>query len=194
MSTDSADHGDRATLLWLPVGAGGHVVVHTSAWWERWRAAVERRPPAPLFHAALEFRLDGVPSVMEMAPAWGVGSGDQGVLATGPVGLAWLGRSRFFRYEIRCWAHGVIPDREWAVGDPIDLTGDAETIAGMLASVGSAPTLTWGQTVPDTGDMWNSNSLVSWVLATAGLPTRHEPPNGGRAPGWAAGEHVARRA
>ncbi|WP_062133919.1 hypothetical protein [Demequina aestuarii] len=192
MSTDRTQDGDHATLLWLPVGAGGHVVIHTSAWWERWRAAVEHRPPAPLFHAALEVRLAGVPSAIEMAPAWGAGSGGPGVRATGPVGLAWLGRSRFFRYEIRCGDHGIIPDRAWAMGAPVILTHEAEIIESMLLAVGSAPPLTWGRKVGDTGDMWNSNSLVSWTLGTAGLRTDYEPPMGGRAPGWAAGEHLAR--
>ncbi|MFW2514238.1 hypothetical protein ACNI3K_10720 [Demequina sp. SO4-13] len=192
MSTDDAAERDRATLLWLPVGADGHVVIHTSAWWERWRAAVERRSPAPLFHAAMELRLAGVPAVIEMAPAWGAGSGDRGVLATGPVGLGWLGRSRFFRYEVRCWAYGAIPDRAWAVGEPIVLTSDAGTITRMLTSVGSVPTLTWGRPVPGAGDMWNSNSLISWVIGSAGLRTDREPPDGGRAPGWAAGAHLVR--
>jgi hypothetical protein len=42
--------------------------------------------------------------------------------------------------------------------------------------------------------MWNSNSLVSWVLARSGLPVDSlAPPPGGRAPGWNAGLVVARR-
>lgn len=46
----------------------------------------------------------------------------------------------------------------------------------------------------DTGDMWNSNSVVSWVLTCAGLlDAAGEPPPGGRAPGWQAGVVVARR-
>jgi hypothetical protein len=40
--------------------------------------------------------------------------------------------------------------------------------------------------------MWNSNSVVAWLLATAGLPAeRLHPPPHGRAPGWAAGLEVA---
>jgi hypothetical protein len=45
------------------------------------------------------------------------------------------------------------------------------------------------------GEMWNSNSLISWLLVRSGHragPIR--PPAGGRAPGWSAGLTVAARA
>jgi hypothetical protein len=42
--------------------------------------------------------------------------------------------------------------------------------------------------------MWNSNSVISWLLARSGLPTNAiGPPAGGRAPGWQAGLVTARR-
>jgi hypothetical protein len=42
--------------------------------------------------------------------------------------------------------------------------------------------------------MWNSNSMIAWLIATAGLPAELlRPPPGGRAPGWDAGLEVARR-
>ena len=45
-----------------------------------------------------------------------------------------------------------------------------------------------------TGDMWNSNSLISWSLATTGLATDQlQPPPHGRAPGWDSGLIVAQR-
>ena len=41
--------------------------------------------------------------------------------------------------------------------------------------------------------MWNSNSVVSWLIAAAGLPTDDlRPPPGGRAPGWDAGLALAK--
>jgi hypothetical protein len=40
--------------------------------------------------------------------------------------------------------------------------------------------------------MWNSNSVVSWLLARSDLrPERIQAPAGGRAPGWEAGIRVA---
>jgi hypothetical protein len=42
--------------------------------------------------------------------------------------------------------------------------------------------------------MWNSNSVIAWLLARSGLPTDAiRPPAGGRAPGWQAGLVVAGR-
>jgi hypothetical protein len=42
--------------------------------------------------------------------------------------------------------------------------------------------------------MWNSNSMVAWLIATAGVPTGSlRPPDHGRAPGWDAGLRVAGR-
>jgi len=42
--------------------------------------------------------------------------------------------------------------------------------------------------------MWNSNSVVSWVLSRAGLVEgAGRPPGNGRAPGWDAGVVVAGR-
>jgi hypothetical protein len=36
--------------------------------------------------------------------------------------------------------------------------------------------------------MWNSNSVIAWLLAAAGLPAGElTPPRHGRAPGWHAG-------
>jgi hypothetical protein len=43
--------------------------------------------------------------------------------------------------------------------------------------------------------MWNSNSLIAWLVVRSGLDAeRIRPPAGGRAPGWHAGLVVARRA
>ena len=42
--------------------------------------------------------------------------------------------------------------------------------------------------------MWNSNSVVSWLIVRSGLDVDAiELPPGGRAPGWDAGIVVARR-
>jgi hypothetical protein len=42
--------------------------------------------------------------------------------------------------------------------------------------------------------MWNSNSLISWLIARSDLDVESvNPPSGGRAPGWHAGIVVAKR-
>jgi len=55
------------------------------------------------------WRTTGVTTAVEMAPVWTT-RGDRGVVSEGPVGAAFLGRSRLFRYEVRCWHGGSIPD------------------------------------------------------------------------------------
>lgn len=187
--------GPAVVLWWLPVGAGGHVVRHTSRWWEIFDARRAGRPPQPLFHAALEAFAHGDSHVIEMAPQWGgPKDSDRGVTVTGPVGLRLLGRSRLFRYEVRCWRGGDIPDRAWAVGGPLVLSRDEATAESVLRHTPDVPALTWGRQVAPTGDMWNSNSVVAWLLGVSAVPTSDlVPPDGGRAPGWAAGRELAAR-
>lgn len=180
--------GPHADLWWLPVGAGGHVVIHTSKWWELLRARREHRSPRPLFHAALEVFDAETRHVIEMTPAWGQPAGSRGVVASGPVGLHWLGASRLFRYEVRCWKDGTIPDRDWAVGPPVGLRLSHVDAGALLRRVAAVPALTWGRDAFGIGDMWNSNSLISWLLHTSGVDAaRLAPPPPGSAPGWRSG-------
>ncbi len=175
-------------LWWIPVGAGGHVARRTSRWWETVVAARQHRAPRPLVHAALEVVLDGTRTVIEMAPAWGGRRpADRGVVGTGPVGLAGLGRLALFRYEVRCWQGGTLPDRDEAIGPPTVVPGEA-TARAVLAAAPDTPTPTWGRPLDGGGDMWSSNSVASWLLATAGVdPAALGRPPGTRAPGWQAG-------
>lgn len=180
-------------VLWLPVGAGGHVARRTSRWWELACALVGRRSARDLVHAALEVGGGAAAVVVvEMAPAWHVPPGERGVVVTGPVGLAVLGRSRFFRYEVRRWVGGSVPDRSWAVAS-IGLPVEPEVARALLDAVPRVPALTWGRAPGGLSrDMWNSNSVASWLLVSGGLdPALAGPPPGTRAPGWDAGIAVA---
>jgi hypothetical protein len=132
-------------------------------------------------------------TAVEMAPVW-TKRGDRGVVAEGAVGGRLLGRSRLFRYEVRSWLDGSIPDAAAAVGGPIPISSDAETAQRILDLVPEVPTVVWGRDELGTGEMWNSNSLVSWLLVGAGVEvTDIGPPPGGRAPGWDAGLRAAAR-
>lgn len=112
----------HVSLFWLPPGADGNPAVR---WGGRVYEAVvarrDHRDRMDLFHSALRVRLEGATFVVEMAPAWGGPTGDRGVVGSGAVGLACLGRSRFFRYEIGRWRDGRIPDVDQAVDSPVDL-------------------------------------------------------------------------
>jgi hypothetical protein len=184
-------------LFWIPVGAGdvSPLVRRGSRAYESVVARLQRRPVCALFHSALVVRTPGTWFVIEMAPVWADRHPCRGVVAEGPVGLPWLGRSRIFRYEVRRWRDGLLQDAEEAVQSPVRLADDEEVARRLLGLVPAVPTYTWGRDEAGTGDMWNSNSLVSWLLVVSGLEVGPlQPPAGGRAPGWSAGLAVARRA
>ena len=116
--------GAAVDLYWLPLGAGGRSVRLNGRVYEAVAARREHRATRDIYHAGLEVRADGSRFVIEMAPAWNVPGERRGVVAEGPVGTRWAGRSRFFRYEIRRWEGGLIPDIEEAVASPQRLSGD----------------------------------------------------------------------
>lgn len=188
--------GDRVDLYWLPLGAGGPGVVRWSGRAaERLAAAAARRRPCDLYHAGLVAIVDDVAHAIEMAPAWGSGSAGRGVVAQGAVGHPVLGRSRWFRYEVRCRAGGRLPDAQHAVGGPRTLPADPACAAGIVALVARCPAPTWGRDELAAGEGWTSNSLVAWLLVTSGVDLAGVgPPVGGRAPGWSAGVRTATRA
>jgi hypothetical protein len=178
----------RVDLYWLPLGAGGRSVRLNGRVYEAVAARRERRRPLALYHAALAVSLPEGEFVVEMAPAFDRAGDARGVVAEGPVGSAALGRLRLFRYEVRRWRDGVIPDLDEAVQSPVRLSADHDTAQRLLDLVAVAPTHVWGRDALGAGDMWNSNSLVAWLLARSGVDADAvRPPAGGRAPGWRAG-------
>jgi hypothetical protein len=190
MSLHSHVPDPAVELYWIPLGAGpGNGLVRLSGrLYERFAAHRARRPRQALYHSALRVRLDSETYVIEMAPVWSSSLEERGTVSEGPVGLRWLGRSRLFRYEVRRWRHGIIDDRAYAVQSPVMVVTDRKRTARLLELVPAFPTATWGLDELRTGEMWNSNSLTSWVLATSGHDIDgFTPPEGGRAPGWQAG-------
>jgi len=188
MDTESSE----VLLHWLPLGAGGYVVAFNGRIYEAIEARLQHRRTAPLFHAALVVRVDGAAYVIEMGPVWGNRPGERGVVIEGPVGLRLLGRSRLFRYEVRAWRGGTIDDLAYAVGEPTTMSRDRARAADVLELVRRVPPLTWGRDELGAGEMWNSNSMVAWLLAGTGHDlTTVNPPNGGRAPGWRSGIELA---
>ncbi len=181
-------------LYWIPLGAGGQSVRFNGKVYEALTAARSRRERRDLFHAALVVSLDGERYTIEVAPSPDSDDQSRGVVATGAVGSRWAGWLRLFRYEVRCWPGGSIPDLRYAVGGAQQVTGEPRVARLLLDLVRTVPTPVWGRDELRTGDMWNSNSVVAWLIATAGLPTDClRPPSLGRAPGWDAGLELARR-
>jgi hypothetical protein len=181
-------------LYWIPLGAGGHCVRFNGRVFEAIEAARQHRQRCDLYHAALIVELNGDRYTIEIAPSPNTDEASRGVVATGPVGSRYAGWLRLFRYEIRCWRGGTILDLHYAVGGPHRLSSDAQTARRLLDVLPTAPTPVWGRDELKAGEMWNSNSLISWLISTAGLTTNKlKPPLHGRAPGWGAGLEIARR-
>jgi hypothetical protein len=180
-------------LYWLPLGAGGHSVRLNGLAFEALAARLQHRGRADLYHSALVVHVPEGRFVIEQAPAWGT-SGERGVVAEGPVGIRAAGRFRLFRYEVRRWRDGVIPDIAEAVESPQRLSDDTEHAQRLLELVSQMPTPVWGRDELHTGEMWNSNSFISWLITRSDLDVDTvRLPKGGRAPGWHAGIVLARR-
>ena len=157
-------------------------------------ARLEQRKTSDLYHSALEVRVDEGTFVIEMAPVPDGNGALRGVVAEAPVGSRWARSLRIFRYEIRRWRGGAIPDVDEAVDSPQRLTDDPFVAQRILDLVPGVPTPVWGRDELQAGEMWNSNSLISWLIVRSGLGIESvHPPAGGRAPGWRAGLVVARR-
>ena len=182
-------------LYWLPLGAGGHFVRFNGRVYEWIKAHREHRRPAALYHTALEVIVPEGRFVIENA--WPIPDGHsatRGVSVEGPVWSRTLGRLRVFRYEVRRWRDGTIADVAEAVGGPRRVSHDPDKADTILDLVEQVPVHLWGRDELRLGEMWNSNSVVSWLLTKVGLLTAEmRPPGGGRAPGWTTGIAVARR-
>lgn len=182
-------------LYWLPLGAGGHLVRLNGRIYEAVKAHLEGRRAFDLYHSALEVFVPEGRFIIEQA--WPIRDSDgpsRGVAVEGSVFSRRLGRFRLFRYELRRWRNGIIPDGNEAVASPQRVSDDPELARRLLDIVGFVPTPVWGRDEQRTGEMWNSNSVISWLLARSGVPTDTiQPPPGGRAPGWNAGLVMAHR-
>ncbi|HEY7583789.1 MAG TPA: hypothetical protein VIB78_09240 [Acidimicrobiia bacterium] len=177
----------------MPLGAGGVGFVRFNGRvYEIFKARSERRKPSDLYHTALEIYLSEDRFVVENAwPSPDANTHARGVVLEGPVFSRRLARFRPFRYEVRCWSGGVISDAAEAV--EVQLLGEDEGQArDVIELVATVPPLVWGRAHKNAGEMWNSNSVISYLLTRAGVDAGAlRPPEGGRAPGWKAGVLIA---
>ncbi|MFI5036096.1 MAG: hypothetical protein ACHQFZ_07830 [Acidimicrobiales bacterium] len=190
----ASSNGSVVDLLWIPLGAGRRVVRHSGAAYEAFAALVQRRPRATLYHSALEISVPERRVVIEMAPIPDQRGAERGVIVEGPVGVRGAGRVRILRYEMRSWPNGVIPNRALAVESPVVVSTDVTVARRLLDLVRYVPAQTWGRDELRAGEMWTSNSVIAWLLESAGVDAAAlHPPRGGRAPGWRSGVFAARR-
>lgn len=172
-------------LYWLPLGAGGHSVRLCGRAFEAVAASTHARHAQRLYHSALKLRLaDGSSFVIEQTPVPDSRGADRGVVGCGSVGARWAGKARIFRYEVRRWRNGVISDEDEAVESPRRLTVDPDRALLIWRLAADLPMPTWGRDELGAGEMWNSNSVISWLIDRSGLDAASiRPPDKGRAPG-----------
>ncbi|HEY5859558.1 MAG TPA: hypothetical protein VIX62_04675 [Actinomycetota bacterium] len=188
-----ATNASVVQLYWIPLGAGARVVRLSGRLYEAFDAWRHRRPAVPLYHSALVVLAPEGRFIIEQTPIPRARERRHGVVE-GPVGSKLAGHLRLFRYEVRRWRDGVIPDIADAVGSPVGLSDDPARASQVVELVPLVPALVWGRDQEHTGEMWNSNSVIAWLLERAGLDAvTIQPPAGGRAPGWSAGREIARR-
>lgn len=182
-------------LYWLPIGAGGTGFVRLNGQvYEAVTAFMDRRKRCDLYHSGLEIRVPEGRYTVEQTPAVAHGEA-RGVVGIGPIGARWFAsRVPIFRYELRHWRNGVIPDISEAVDSPQQLSSDPADAQRLLQLAPEVPFFVWGRDELHGGEMWNSNSQIAWLLARTGLEVDSiKPPAGGRAPGWQAGLVAAAR-
>jgi hypothetical protein len=181
-------------LYWLPLGAGAHVVRISGKVFEAIAARFGGRPRRDLYHSALEVVTPDARFVIEMTPIANRDGPARGVVAEGVVGTKWARPFRVFRYEIRRWRGGDIPDVASAVDSPVRVSASAAIAQRVLDLAPLVPTPVWGRDELHAGEMWNSNSVAAWLLVRSGVDVaRIQPPPNGRAPGWDAGVAIAGR-
>lgn len=180
-------------LCWIPLGAGGNFVRLSGRIYEAILATIQRRPRCELYHSALVIGARDGRYTIEQTPA-GPHAEGRGVVGIGPVFARWAARLRVFRYELRRWRGGVIPDLDEAVDSPQLLSSDPAVAEKLLGLAPQVPFFAWGRDELRVGDMWDSNSQIAWLIARTGLDAESiKPPRGGRAPGWHAGLVAATR-
>jgi hypothetical protein len=114
-------NGDQRSVRHSPVG---RPQARSSA------PAALPRGRCDLYHSALELTVPDGRYVIEMTPVRAADGAERDVAASGPVGARWAGRFRIFRYEIRRWRNGFIPDVAHAVDGPRRVIDNVERARG----------------------------------------------------------------
>ena len=86
-----------------------------------------------------------------------------------------------------------MPDIDEAVDSPRRLSDDPGRARRLLALVPAGAHPVWGRDELHAGEMWNSNSLISWLIAAAASTSRRSrlrpadaPRAGARGSSWPA--------
>jgi len=161
-------HTDHSAvdLYWLPLGAGGHFVRINGRAYETVAARMARRPACALYHSALEVRLDSERFVIEMAPIF---DAPPSSAASSPKG-----RSAHAGPDAPgCFATasdgGLTDASPTSTRRSTALTDQRAIARRVLDLVAQVPTPVWGRDELQTGGMWNSNSVIAWLVVRSGI-------------------------
>jgi hypothetical protein len=178
-------------LYWSPLGASGHFVRLNGRVYEALTARLQRRPARDLYHSALQVELPEGAFVIEQAPVTTGADGARCCRRGRPSALA--GQADFGSSATRSGSGAVATYRT----SPRPSTAPRASATRsnwrhLLELVPRVPASVWGRDELGTGEMWNWNSVIAWVIACSGIDVQSiQPPQGGRAPGWRAGVAVS---
>ena len=185
-SRDMSADRTAIDLYWLPLGAGGRSVRLNGRFFEAVAAVLGHRRACASTDSALLVRAGGG-FVIELAP----------FPATTPLDAVWwpLVRSaQWSRVAPGFPLRGSLlagrdhPRRRRGRRGPRRLSDDPER-ATAPRLVPHVPTPVWGRDELRTGEMWNSNSLISWLLTRCGLDIEPINPLTGGTGARLAGRH-----
>lgn len=180
-------------LFWIPLGAGGNFVPLNGRVYEAIEAALQRRPRYDLYHSGLVVVVPDGRYTIEQTPARPHGE-KRGVVGIGPIGGHWIAHWHLFRYELRRWRDGVIPDIGEAVDSPQRLSSDPAVAKRLLDLLPEVPFLCGAATSSAAVTCGTrTRKLPGCLPARALMSIPSSRPPGGRAPGWHAGLVAAAR-
>jgi hypothetical protein len=180
LASDAVAGTAAVNLYWLPLGAGGHFVRLNGRIYEALAARMERHPACDLYHSALHVEVAEGTFVIEQAPVHDWSGKQRGVVAEGAVGSRWAGRFRIFRYEVRLWRDGHIPDVAEAADSPRRLSNDEDRARRVLELIAQSR-LRCGVAMSWDGRDVELHSVIAWLIARSGIDTASvRPPDGGR--------------
>ena len=181
-------------LYWIPLGAGGHSVRFNGKIFEALQAARERRPRRDLYHAALSSTSAATATRSSLRRRPTADESSRGVVVTGAVGSRLWAGSACSATRFAAVAVGRSRTSTTRSVARARLSEDPAAVRRLLDLVSEVPALVWGRDEVGAGEMWNSNSVIAWLIARAGLPVGGlAPPACGRAPGWSSGVALAAR-
>ena len=187
-------NGSGVDLYRLPLGASGHSVRLNGRLFEAVAARVQHRRMFDLDHAALEVRL-GTERFRDRTGSDSRRARRAARCRRGRAGRRALGGADAHP-SLRGAALARRSDRRHRLscGQPSQADHDPDVARRLWQSAADLPTPVWGRDELGTGEMWNSNSVISWLITRSGLDVDSiRPPAGGRAPGWQAGVVLAGR-